>query len=126
VIKIFPYEEVVDILERLEKKGYKVEVEKNKLIVGGKVLTPKLKEEVKSKALLIIQFLKGEVETQSLDQLFYQVFGANLKILPSKESKSCFMCGGHSFWISKYDARLRCVGCHPPVSEEIVAGYKNF
>ena len=127
MIRIFPYEEVVDILERLETGGWRVELEGSSLIVRGNVLPKALKEEIKEKKNLIIQFLTGnivETNEEKLRQSFYKVFGVGIKILlPNPEPKPCYTCGGSYWWISKDNGHLYCVTCHPPVSEEIVAGW---
>jgi len=35
----------------------------------------------------------------------------------------CYTCGGTLFWISSENARLVCYTCHPPPSEDLVAGW---
>jgi hypothetical protein len=124
----FPFQEVINLLEKLERAGYRVDIEDDHLVVEGKILPQPLKEELKSKTDLILKFLKGETEEvgeRDLKSLFYQVFGAGIQILPP-EPKTCYACGGTYWWISKYDLRLRCVTCHPPASPELVAGYVNL
>lgn len=121
MIKVFPYQEVTNLLERLEAGGWKVEVEGVNLTVSGNVLPQPLMEEIKSKKELIIQFLSGDIKEEKIKH----DNEPDPNVL-SSELKTCYSCGGHSFWISKYDAHLRCVKCHPPASEEVVIGYINF
>jgi hypothetical protein len=69
------------------------------------------------------QLEEQQTKEEHIKRMFIQVFGAGIKILPpNPEPKPCYMCGGSLFWISKHDAHLRCVRCHPPASEDIVAG----
>jgi len=65
------------------------------------------------------------VEEETIGQKFARVFGSGIQILPP-EPKTCYSCGGSSWWISKYDLHLRCVKCHPPADPELVAGYVNL
>jgi len=120
VIKVFPYQEVTNLLERLEAGGWKVEVEGVNLTVRGNILPQPLIEEIKNKKELIIQFLAGDIKEEKIE--------THNEPEPDilSEPKVCYSCGGHSFWISKHDAHLRCVRCHPPASEEVVIGYINF
>jgi len=121
VIKVFPYQEIINLLERLEAGGWKVELEGENLTVRGNILPKPLMEEIKSKKELIIQFLSGDIKEEKIET--HNEPDPNVLL---SEPKTCYSCGGHSFWISKHDAHLRCVTCHPPATEEIVTGYINF
>jgi len=121
VSKVFPYQEVINLLDRLKAGGWKVEVEGSRLVVRGDILPEDLVDEIKSKKELIIQYL-----TENPKKEANQISGDYKVVTMLSELKTCYACGGHSFWISKHDARLRCIVCHPPANPELVAGYINF
>lgn len=58
-----------------------------------------------------------------IEELFREVFGDGIKILPPREPKTCYACGGTLFWISKLNSHLVCATCHPPSDPSIVAGW---
>jgi hypothetical protein len=122
VIKVFPYhQEVTKLLDRLKAGGWKVEVEGARLVVKGDILPEDLIDEIKSKKELIIQHLTGNIKKET-----NQISGDHKVVTILSEPKTCYSCGGHSWWISKHDAHLRCIVCHPPADPELVAGRINF
>ncbi|MGB9683102.1 MAG: hypothetical protein ACP5RW_08210 [bacterium] len=104
--------ETLILLEELEEGGWRLEVEDDKVIVRGKPLDQALRERIKESKWLIIKYYR-EAKTSKIPDIF----------LPDIKPKICYPCGGSLFWISKHNVRLYCVTCHPPASEEIVAGW---